>query len=407
MLHVVSGALPEQQTGYTIRTQGITAGLRSSGLDARVVTRLGFPVDVGVFGAANEADVDGVPYHRLLPSRGVPIPGVARQEMAVAEVEALVRQVKPDVLHAHSKHENAQVALVAGRRLGVPVVYEARGFLEETWVSSGGDRHTDFYRWSREAETRCMQQAQQVVTLSSAMARDIVARGLSADRVHVVPNAVPASFAERPDDDAGGHRARAREATRRRHGIPLGATVFGTVSTLNDYEGLDCVVEALGLLGDPGLHLLVVGDGPARRAVQSSAHELGVAERVHLTGRVPHDSVRDHLDAMDVFVVPRRATAVTTLVPPLKPVEAMAVGLPLLVSDLPPLVEITQQGRFGDVATPQDPVAWAQAMEALASHPARRHALGADAAQFVRRERTWEALAARYVEIYRLAAATE
>ena len=110
---------------------------------------------------------------------------------------------------------------------------------------------------------------------------------------------------------------------------------------------------------------------------------------------------------MDVFVVPRRATAVTTFVPPLKPVEAMAVGLPLLVSDLPPLVEITQQGRFGDVATPQDPVAWAQAMAVLASHPARRHALGADAAQFVRRERTWEALAARYVEIYRLAAATE
>jgi glycosyltransferase involved in cell wall biosynthesis len=407
VLHVVSGALPEQQTGYTIRTQGIAAGQRAAGLDAQVVTRLGFPVDIGVLGAAGRADVEGVPYHRLLPSRSVPVPGTARQQVAVAEVEALIRQVKPDVLHAHSKHENAQVALVAGRRLGIPVVYEARGFLEQTWLSSGGERHTDFYRWSREAETRCMQQAQQVITLSTAMAHDIVARGLSAQRVHIVPNAVPEGFARRPDGDAGEQRARAREGIRRRHGIPLGHTVFGTVSTVNAYEGLECVVEALGLLADSRLHVMVVGDGPARQALEHRAHEVGVSERVHFAGRVSHREVRDHLDAMDVFVVPRRATEVTRLVPPLKPLEAMAVGVPVLVSDLAPLVEIAEQGRFGRVAPAGDADRWARAMSELAQDPFRRAETGARAAEFVRRERTWEAMAARYARIYAEAAGAE
>ncbi|MGB7449570.1 MAG: glycosyltransferase family 4 protein [Ornithinimicrobium sp.] len=404
VLHVLSGALPEHQSGYTVRSQGILEGQRASGLDARAVTRLGFPVDTGVFGAASEVEVQGVPYYRLLPSRGVPLPGRARQEMALGEVESLVRRLKPDVLHAHSKHENAQIAVVAGRRLGVPVVYEARGFLEETWVSTGGDPHTDFYRWTREAETRCMQQVEQVITLSTAMAQDIVGRGIAAERVHVVPNAVSSSFAERPDGPAGQHRRRAHERTRRRYGIPLGCTVFGTVSTLNDYEGLDCAIEALALTA-PQLRLLVVGDGPARRALEQHAAACGVTARVSFTGRVAHTEVRDHLDGMDVFVVPRRSTSVTRVVPPLKPLEAMAVGVPLLASDLPALAEIVQPGRFGSLVPPEDPTRWAQAMTALADDPSLRTELGSRAARFVREQRTWATLATQYRSIYTAALA--
>ncbi len=399
-LHVVSGALPEQQSGYTVRTQGILSAQRAAGIDAQAVTRLGFPVDVGVFAASAHVTHEGVPYHHLLPGQGIPVPGRDRQELAVDELATLVRRTRPDLLHAHSKHENAQVALLAARRFGLPVVYEARGFLEETWVSAGGDPSSDFYRWTRESETRCMQEADQVVTISAAMARDIVLRGIPAHRVHVVPNAVPSSFADRPPGAPGADRLQRRAEVRGRLGIPEHARVFGTVTTLNDYEGLDTVIEALALLRDPILRLLIVGTGPSRARLAEHAERRGVSDQVVFTGRVAHSQVRDHLDAMDVFVLPRRDTPVTRLVPPLKPLEAMAVGVPVLASDLPPLVEIVRPGAFGEVVSPSEPAAWAQRMSSWAGDSQRVEETGARAAAFVAAERTWTQATEQYRRIY-------
>lgn len=389
VLHVVTNALPERQAGYTIRTHGIVTAQRARGLDAQVVSRLGFPVDTGVLGAAPEVEVDGVPYHRLLPRRVIPPPGRARQDLAVRELDALVERTGAELLHAHSKHDNAQIALRVGRARGLPVVYEARGFLEETWRTEGGDVDSDFYRWSRDTETLCMSSADTVVTLAEAMRQDIVGRGVDPDRVVVVPNAVPASFCATLPSGL---------PSRTRLGIPGEAVVFGTVSTLNHYEGLQTVIAALRLIDDPAFRLLVVGDGPARRELQTVAEPLG--DRVVFTGRVPHARVREHLAALDVFVVPRAATPVTALVPPIKPLEAMAVGLPVLASDLPPLVEIVRPGRYGEVATADDPSAWADQMASLGYAPDHVRTLGERARAFVARERTWAATVERYDTAY-------
>lgn len=391
VLHVVTNALPERASGYTIRTHGIVTAQRQQGLDAQVVSRLGFPVDTGVLGAAPLAEVDGVPYHRLLPRTALPPPGRARQDLAVRELDAVVERTGTQLLHAHSMHQNAQVALRVGRGRGLPVVYEARGFLEETWRTEGGSADSDFYRWSRETETLCMTSADVVVTLAEAMREDILGRGVDPARVIVVPNAVPVGFtAALPT----GVPTRSRS----RLGIPADAVVFGTVGTLNHYEGLQTVIAALRLIQDPAFRLLVVGDGPARSRLQQLAEPLG--DRVVFTGRVPHGRVREHLAALDVFVVPRAATPVTALVPPIKPLEALAVGVPVLASDLPPLVEIVRPGHFGEVATPDDPSAWADQMASLGYAPDHVRALGERARRFVARERTWAAAFNRYQTAY-------
>jgi len=402
VLHVVSSSLPEQQSGYTIRTQGIAKGQREAGLDAQVVTRLGFPVDIGAVGAATTVTVDGVDYHRMLPRGRMPIPGSARQALASRHLINLVEREQPNVIHAHSKHENAQIAIMVGRKLGLSVVYEARGFLEETWVSTGGDPQSDFYRWSRDAETLCMRHADAVVTLSSAMGQDIEARGILKEKIFVVPNAVSAGFASRPAPP--GSLAETKEVvslrTRARLGIRADSTVFGSVSTLNAYEGFDTVIQAINLLADPGVVLLLVGAGPDKARLESMARAAGVSEQVIFSGRVSHDRVREHLDAMDVFVVPRVATAVTRLVPPIKPLEAMAVGLPVLASDLAPLVEIVRPGVFGEVAGAQDVASWAEHMASLRYAPEHRQDLGMRAAEFVAQERTWACAADLYAGVY-------
>ncbi|MGB5953137.1 MAG: glycosyltransferase family 4 protein [Ornithinimicrobium sp.] len=391
VLHVVSAALPDQQTGYTIRTQGIASAQREAGIDAQVVSRLGFPVDIGVIGAASRCVFDAVPYHHMLPSWRMPPIGPRRQIVAAEQLARHVEREAPQVLHAHSKHENGQIALMVGHRLGLPVVYEARGFLEETWRHAGGSETSDFYRWTRDAETLCMMQSDAVTTLSTAMAADIVARGVDSAKVSVMPNAVSQNFCAHIDD---GEKAAARGGL----GIPDEAIVFGTVTTLNDYEGLDTVIAAMRHLRDPRMILLVVGSGQAKAALQRAASPLG--DRVRFTGRVQHENVRDYLAAMDIFVVPRKATPVTCLVPPIKPLEAMGLGIPVLASDLPPLVEIVQPGAFGAIATAEDKISWAEQMTTLGYAPQDVHELGARAARFVRRQRTWKATVAKYTAIY-------
>lgn len=389
VLHVVSNALPEQQSGYTIRTHGIVREQRNSGLDAQVVTRLGFPVDIAKVRAGLLAEVDGVPYHHLLPRKALPVPSLARQNLAVSELASLARRLGSPLLHAHSKHENGQVAIRAGAELGVPVVYEARGFLEETWRTSGGDADSDFYRWSKEAETQVMLRSNMVVTLAECMRADIIARGVEPDRVVVVPNAVPDSFtAELPSG----------APVRATLGISDEAMVFGTVTTLNAYEGLDTVIQAMRLLDDPNIYFMVVGDGPARHEWEASSADL---PNVIFVGRVPHTQVREYLAAFDMFVAPRRRTPVTLLVPPLKPLEAMAGGVPVLASDLPPLVEIVRPGDLGEAAVADDSMEWAQKMSWLSYARGHVQNLGERSREFVEQERTWASLMPRYLEIYR------
>ncbi|WP_426562377.1 glycosyltransferase family 4 protein [Angustibacter sp. McL0619] len=393
ILHLVTNALPEVQAGYTVRTQDIAAAQRRIGRDAQVATRLGFPVTAGAVAAAAEVEVDGVPYHRLLPARPLPRLDDARLLADVRATDALVRRLRPTVLHAHSKHVNAQVALAVGRDHGLPVVYEVRGFLEETWRSRGGSADSDLYRLSRDLETWCMQQADAVVALSQSMRDDILARGLPAERVHVVPNAVHDGYLAEP---GSGLQARAEL------GIPADALVVGSISTLNDYEGLDLLVDATAELraaGSPA-HLLVVGDGPARHALVERARAAGLGEHATFTGRVPRDvAQRAHL-ALDVFCVPRRGTPVTRLVPPLKPLEAMASGRPVVASDLPPLRETVQDGVTGVLVPPDDARALAAGLKTLLYDVRTRQRMGQTARTWVLDHRTWHQAARWYDTLY-------
>ena len=181
VLHLVNDALPTTSAGYTIRTHEIVLAQRAIGLDPHVVTRCGFPVTQGTLDGRGLVTLDGIPYHRLLPWR---LPSRADKAAALGlELAArLTEQLRPAVLHAASNYVNAVIALALGQRYGLPVVYEVRGFWEDTWLS----RHpngtalasSELYRRNRDLETRCMQAADLVVTLGEAMREEIVARGV-------------------------------------------------------------------------------------------------------------------------------------------------------------------------------------------------------------------------------------
>jgi glycosyltransferase involved in cell wall biosynthesis len=389
VIHVVTNALPEVQAGYTLRTQGIAQAQVEKGHEVWVVPRLGFPVDIGVIGAADRLTLDQVNYQRLLPWRGVTSSAGPRLDQSISALEGLVTKLRPDLLHAHSKHENAQRSLAVGRRVGLPVLYEVRGFLEETWRSRGGNPDTDRYRMFKDAETWCMEQADLVVTLSETMRAEILRRGIHPTHVVVVPNAVPNAFLEPLPD---------RIAARRKLNIPEYAYVLGVVSTLTDYEGVQTLLDAMRLIDTPAVHLLVVGGGPAADDLRRSS--LDLAGRITFTGKVPHADIRSYYAAIDTFCVPRQRTPVTELVPPLKPLEALASAVPLLVSDLPPLLELLSESGAGWSVAADVPEAWAAQIEHLRGQGEERRSKGRQAREWVKEHRTWSRLADTYNVVY-------
>jgi glycosyltransferase involved in cell wall biosynthesis len=412
VLQFVTNALPLTNAGYTVRTHRIAVAQRELGFDTHVVTRLGYPLSQGLSDTRAAVEVDGVPYHRLLP--WLPARDPLRDIAKSADLAGrLVERVRPRVLHAVSNHLNAAVALEVGRRHGLPVVYEVRGFLEDSWLSRDPAHREsdDFYRLTRELETGRMAAADAVVTLGEAMRAEIAGRGIDPGKIFTVPNGVDGAFLE-PLPDAAGLRAEL--------GLSPDLPVIGLTSSFYGYEGIDTLIDAAALLREGGtpVTLLLVGDGPETGALmrRAAGHGLpvddrrsgsggrpggdGEGARVVFTGRVPMGSVRRYHALLDVFAVPRRADRVCQLVTPLKPIEAMAGGIPVIASDVNALREIVEPGVTGTLTVPEDAESWANSLAELIYSHEQRHKIGQAAREWVSAERTWRAVSTRYREAY-------
>jgi glycosyltransferase involved in cell wall biosynthesis len=405
VLHLVTDALPATSAGYTIRTHEIAIAQRAAGLDPHVATRCGYPVTQGRLDGRRLVVLDGVPYHRLLPwlmpARADADPRTA--DLGLALAATLTSRIRPAVLHAASNFANARLALALRERYRLPVVYEVRGFWEDTWLSRHPDPEklagSELYLMKRDLETRSMLAADLVVTLGEAMREEIVARGVTAEKILIVPNAVSEEFL-RPLPDATTLRAAL--------GIDPDEYVVGVVSSLVQHEGIGTLLEATAILRARGLpaRALIVGDGPERAALQRQAAEAGLAEEAIFTGRVPAVKVRQFHALLDIFVVPRTSDRVCQLVTPLKPVEAMASGLCVVTSEVKALTEIVKHEVTGMQTVPQDPVSLADCLEYLLYSPDIRRKLGDNAREWAARDRTWAHNATRYQDAYARLGAT-
>ncbi|HKB29678.1 MAG TPA: glycosyltransferase [Streptosporangiaceae bacterium] len=145
---------------------------------------------------------------------------------------------------------------------------------------------------------------------------------------------------------------------------------------------------------------LIVGDGPERPALERLAAGLGLAGLAVFTGRVPMADVRHFHAVLDVFVIPRTGDRVCHLVTPIKPVEAMASGLCVVASEVKALREIIEPGITGTLTVPEDQTTLADCVEDLFYSPDRRREIGARARAWAARDRTWAAVADRYLSAY-------
>lgn len=402
VVHALTNSLPWTRSGYTLRSHAVLRAQQQAGIAVAALTRPAYPVSIGRVLTADVDVVDGVAYHRCVPT--VLAPGEAgRIDRWAGDLARLAHEHRATHLHSTTHYPNALAAQAAARALDVPWVHEVRGQLERTWASArrrAGDptpyASSRFVAWrAREAEVAAA--ADHVVTISETMRDDLVQRGVDPTRVSVVPNGIDASLLQR---DITPERARALL------GLPQGPVWVGAVSSVVHYEGLTDLVEAVALLRAQGADVrgVVVGDGVAWPELSRRVTELGMEETFLLPGRLPREEALQWLDALDVVVVPREDHEVTRLVPPLKLVEAMGVGRAVVASDLPAMAEIVAPGETGLLTRPQDPAALAEALAWLLEDADRRHDLAARA-RTLAAGRTWEALAETYRQVYDMAGA--
>jgi PEP-CTERM/exosortase A-associated glycosyltransferase len=273
-------------------------------------------------------------------------------------------------------------------------VYEVRAFWEDAAVDQGTSREGDArYRATRGLETYALKRAAHVTTICEGLKQDIVARGVPEPGITVIPNAV--------DIDAFAFGLPRDPALADKLALS-NAVVIGFVGSFYAYEGLDVLLRAVPdvLQRYPQARLLLVGGGPAEKTLRALAHELGIADRVVFTGRVPHDEVGRYYGLIDVLAYPRRSMRLTELVTPLKPLEAMAQGIVLLASDVGGHRELIRDGETGVLFRAGDAQALSASLLRLLERRADWPRLREQGRRFVERERSWAASVARYAPIF-------
>ncbi|MBA2696736.1 MAG: glycosyltransferase [Actinobacteria bacterium] len=399
VLHLLKISMPYRQSGYALRSRYLLDQQHLGGWDPVAVTALDFPRTLRLEPEATRELVGQVPHVRLLREQ-IPAAEPFDQHLdafAGALIEVVATE-RAQIIHVHSGHrgyENALVALSVGRALKRPVVYEVRGMFEAVWTTDASRaENAEIYRLRRATEERCMRAANAVVTLSESMRQDILSRGIAPSKVFVVPNGIAAGdFSPRP---------RSADVSARL-GLAPEDFVFGYVSNLDHFrEGQELLIDAAVILRDRGVpaRALIVGDGRRRGQLQRHAENCSAGDAVLFTGRVEHEEVAEYYAQLDVFVVPRVDERAARLTTPLKPYEAMALGVPVVVSELPALREIIGAGERGCSFPPGDAAALADILGDLAADPRRRADMAHAAREWVLAHRTWAANAARYEAVY-------
>jgi len=393
ILHVFDHSIPIH-SGYTFRSRSILKKQRELDFDTCHVTS-------AKHGNRLETieEVEGLTFYRTKPAKGLlsSLPVLNQFAYVQPMVDRILEVItieKPDVIHAHSPALNGLAAIKAGRKANIPVVYEIRAFWEDAAVDHGTCKEGDLrYKMTRALESYVVKRANAVTTICEGLRSDLIARGVTQNKLTVIPNAVNI---EQFEIITGKHQNLLQEL-----GLE-GAKVLGFLGSFYAYEGLDLLVKALPeiIKQEPSTKLLLVGGGPQEQELKTLVKNLRLTEHVIFTGRVPHAEVDKYYSLVDLLVYPRKAMRLTELVTPLKPLEAMAQGKIVLASDVGGHHELIEQGKTGYMFKADDLNDLSQSVISILSDQKQWPAIISQGRDFVENVRNWQQSVSHYIGLY-------
>jgi glycosyltransferase involved in cell wall biosynthesis len=317
---------------------------------------------------------------------------VGRHAMEVWRTWRLLRRNRYDVVHVHTPIASL-VGRLAARLAGVPaILYTAHGFYFHDDMSALKRRLfitlEQFGSWCGH-RILCVSDEDRQAALRLGIARpgsiETIYNGI--DTEHFSPRRFGAED---------------RRQIRERLGIPLDALVVGTVGRMVREKGLLELVAAAGQLADkhPRLHLLIVGDelpsdhDGVKARLREALASAGLDQRVTLPGLVPDPAPM--LAAMDLFTLPSYREGM-----PISLLEAMAMELPCVTTDVRGCREEVVHGESGWIVAPRDAARLAEALDEALSDPVEAARRGKAARRRVLEHFDIRRIVARQLAIYR------
>lgn len=307
-----------------------------------------------------------------------------RDLRALFELVAYMRAERFALVHCNSTKAGF-IGRIAARIARVPAVfYTVHGCVLNEPMSRLNFLLYWFLEWSAGLLTT------QFIAVSQRDRATLRRYHLAPDRkIAVIPNGID------PGPPPWATRARQRAEAREMLGLPPDAIVIGTIANFYQTKALDVLLHATALVADeqPALRLVIVGDGPERPLVERLISELSLHERVTLTGQVVDG--RQLLPGFDQFVLASRKEGM-----PLALLEAMAAGLPVIVTSVGGMPEVVNYGHAGLIIPPEDPEELAAAILDLIASPDLAETLGREARERVESTFTEQRMTDQTIALY-------
>jgi glycosyltransferase involved in cell wall biosynthesis len=368
LLYVAASSLPYHTSGYSTRTHEVIRALSQVGSKVHVLTRASYPWDRKdrERDAMNDKTVvDDVRYQHV----GAPTNNRHFYQYclkAARVVAGIAAQKRTAVIHASSNHVNALPALIAAKKL-------------ELWELSRVSRHPEFmdsqrYQMGLALEGLVARYACHVFVISEQLGRYVHEHfAVPEDRISMLPNCVDLQVFQlsSPDDM-----------------VPFTIAYAGS---LIEYEGLDTLFRVVATLFEQGAgcKLNIAGDGEARQALEALVAQLGIGGNVNFFGKLTPESARKVVARSALVCIPRKSYEVCKIIPPIKLVEAMGIGNPVVVPDLPVFRDELGKEPAGLFFCSGDVNDLARVLKDALENPINMRELRLRARTYVEQNRTW------------------
>ena len=309
---------------------------------------------------------------------------LAYSVLAYQKLCAAIQQEKPDGIY-----ERYNLYLLAGvwakKRFGLPLILEVNAPMAQERRQYGG------LSWPRLADwaERCVwQNADVLVPVTQVLADYMVGQGIDPARIRVIPNGINEI-----------HYRNLPSVAQVKEQLGLGGRlVIGFTGFVREWDRLDRIlVWVAHSAAQHNVHLLVIGDGPARAGIEACAARLGVADRLTFTGAVPRDQVPALAVAFDIAL----QTALVPYASPLCLFEYLALGKAVVAPDQPNHHEILTSGVNALLYDPDDNAGLEMALNVLCQDAALRARMGAAAQQLIAcKQLTWRQHARKVASLF-------
>lgn len=280
---------------------------------------------------------------------------------AVPIIRKLVREFKPDVLHAHYATSYGLLGALSGFH---PLILSVWGS-DVYDFPSRSIFHKKLLKYN-------LNKADIILSTSNAMAGQT--SKFTDKNILVTPFGIDLKKFYKNREQTHGNN---------------GEIVIGTVKTLHQIYGISYLIKAFKIIVDrnpeKNIKLLIVGGGPLEKELKRLTRELNVDDKTTFTGKIPQDKVPEYLNKLDVYVAVSLYESFGVAV-----IEAGACELPVVVSKVGGLSEVVEEEKTGYLVPPEDSEETANAIERLILNENKREEFGKNARKRITELYSWD-----------------